>query len=106
MGVLHKAALHAVEDSMGGFMGDNIMGEASEYRSARQVSAGVLVGGGKITEHQSFLLGIVESIGFTQGMRVDAQAGYVSFFVLAILVYCRMGTPLNLAAQGMFEVAD
>lgn len=70
------APVQAVEDRVGGFVGDDVVGQRGEHPAARQVHPRIAQRGLEVAEQQRLLARAVIGIGLAQRMRIDAQLGH------------------------------
>ena len=74
VGRLVEAAVHAVEDGVGGLVGDDVVREAGVDAAAGHVVAGVVRRGLEVAEQQRHLLRAVEGVGLAQRVRAHRRA--------------------------------
>ncbi|WP_156123756.1 hypothetical protein [Flavihumibacter sp. ZG627] len=104
MGGFEEAAIHAIEEGMGCFVGDDIMREAGEHDASGQVDGAVGGGGVEVAEEQGFSVGRVISVLVAQGMREYQQLPHEFEAAFVIAVGHLHGAPHDFAAQGFLEI--
>ncbi len=60
---IYEIPVHAVEQGVRGFMGDNVVGEACEHNAAGNVAIAVAAFGGEVAEEEGFFVRMVVSVG-------------------------------------------
>ena len=105
VGRLVEAAVHAVEDGVGGLVGDDVVRQAGVDAAAGHVVAGVVRRGLEVAEQQRDLLRAVEGVGLPERVRADGQLLDEAAVVVGVL-RVRPGPPEDGAAERALEVLD
>jgi hypothetical protein len=97
-----KVTSNTIQDRVGGFMDDDVVGETGENQLTRQIWADVKIRSLKVTKKKGTPMRIVKSVGFLHGVREDREQA-----VQRVTSYARgIRPPMNLPTKSPFKSAD
>src|SRR5207249_2068479 len=94
-----------IQQSVGGFVRDNVVGKAGENQTARQLRSLSSGDSRKITKEQRLFRGAVIGVRSAKRMRIDAQLANETIPLPGRLLFVAK-CPENASSQRLLEIAD